>query len=313
MSMPSPSKPISFRKLYLRKWLFALAAVLPLLYGPSSRAGTNLAALPPQYGEVIYCCNEKSPNQLFIIGMSHRDSLSRLNGQNTSKVQAEVYKLGEWLIQNAGLELLLPEGFFKKKSQPSLKMSAMAAKNAAHPAPLDIEAIEAKLSDTTSFINAEMLLMKNYHLRTQQVEDPKWYDAVARFIRKLVSSNSSDYYHVKSELDYLQERRTAAMLQEIPGIIDAEYQQGSIKGKMAFFTIGMSHLHKIIKYLDENKIRIHSPLTDSNQNGDYVADLNLRKENFGVTIILPRTLADDRRILEINQLSGAVEKGRKHS
>ena len=309
MSTPLPSKPDSLWKIHFQKWVFALVAILPLLYGSSSRAGMNLTTLPPEYGEVIYCCNEKSPNQLFIIGTSHRDSISRLNGHNTPKVQAEVYKLGEWLIQNAGLELLLPEGFFKKKSR-----SGMARKNGSHPAPLDIKAIEAKLSDATSFINAEMLLMKNYHLRTQQVEDPKWYDAVARFLRKLVSSsNSSDYYLVKSELDYLQERRTAAMLQEIPGIIDAEYQQGSIKGKKAFFTIGMSHLHKIIKYLDENKIRIHSPLVDSNKDGDYVADLNLLKENFGVFIIIPRTLADDQRILEINQLTGAVEKGRKRS
>jgi hypothetical protein len=274
----------------------------------------NLAALPPEYGEVIYCCNEKSPNQLFIIGMSHRDAVSRLNGLNTSRVQAEVYKLGEWLIQNRGLELLLPEGFFKKKPPAAQKMVRTADQKGSHPAPLDLKILEEKLSDTTSFINAEMLLMKNYHLQTEQVEDPKWYDAVARFIRKLVSSdNSSDYYLVKSELDYLQERRTAAMLQEIPGIIDAEYQQGSIKGKKAFFTIGMSHLHKIIKYLDENKIRIYSPLAGSNKNGDYVADLNLLRENFGVFIIIPRTLADDQRILEINHLTGAVEKGRKHS
>lgn len=304
----------SLKTFHFQKWLFALAVILPLLYCSSSRAGMNLAALPPEYGEVIYCCNEKSPNQLFIIGMSHRDSISRLNGLNTSRVQAEVYKLGEWLIQNRGLELLLPEGFFKKKPQAAKKMLRTGDKNGTHPAPLDLKILEEKLSGTTSFINAEMLLMKNYHLRTQQVEDPKWYDAVARFIRRLaVSTNPNDYYLVKSELDYLQERRTAAMLQEIPGIIDAEYQEGSIKGKKAFFTIGMSHLYKIIRYLDENKIKIYSPLVDSNQNGDYVADLNLRRENFGVSIIIPRTLADDQRILEINQLTGVVEKGRKHS
>ena len=309
-----PSNPDFLRTLLFRKWLLALAAILPLLYCSSSKAGTDLAALPPQYGEVIYCCNAKSPNQLFIVGMSHRDSITRLNGLNTSRVQAEVYKLGEWLIQNRGLELLLPEGFFKRKSQTAKKIVQTADGNGTHSAPLDIKVLEEKLSDTTSFINAEMLLIKNYHLRAQQVEDPKWYEAVASFIRKLLASkDSSDYYRVKSELDYLQERRTAAMLQDIPGIIDAEYQQGSIKGKKAFFTIGMSHLYKIIKYLDENKIRIYSPLADSNQNEDYVAALNLLRENFGVTIIIPRTLADDQRILEMNQLTGTVEKSRKHS
>jgi hypothetical protein len=312
--MSFPANRNFLRNLHFQNWLFALAAILPLLYCSSSTAGTDLAALPPEYGEVIYCCNEKSPSQLFIIGMSHRDSITRLNGLNTSRVQAEVYKLGEWLIRNRGLELLLPEGFFRKKPQAPRKIFPTAGRNDTHPAPLDIKILEERLSDTTSFINAEMLLMRNYHLRTQQVEDPKWYDAVANFIRKLAASkNANDYYLVRSELDYLQERRTAAMLQEIPGIIDAEYQQGSIKGRKAFFTIGMSHLYKIIKYLDANKIKIYSPLADSNQNGNYVADLNLRRENFGVVIIIPRTLADDQRILEINRLTGTVEKSRKHS
>ena len=120
--MSFPANLNSPKTFHFQKWLFALAAILPLLYCSSSRAGTDLAGLPPQYGEVIYCCNEKSVNQLFIIGMSHRDSISRLNGLNTSRVQAEVYKLGEWLIQNRGLELLLPEGFFKKKSRTAKKI-----------------------------------------------------------------------------------------------------------------------------------------------------------------------------------------------
>ena len=269
--------------------------------------------IPSEYGEVIYRYNEKNPNQLFIIGMSHRDSISRLNGQNTSRVQAEVYKLGEWLIQNRGLELLLPEGFFKKKNQMAKEKLRPTDRNNNCSKPLDIKTVEDKLSDPASFINAEMLLMKNYHLRTQQVEDLKWYDAVGCHIRKLASSGSScDYYVVRSELDYLQERRTAAMLQKIPEITNREYQQGGIKSKRALFTIGMSHLYKIIKYLDESKITIYSPLVNSNKNEDYVADLNLLRENFGVFIIIPKTLANDPKVLEIAKLDNAVRKFRRY-
>jgi hypothetical protein len=312
--MSFPSNLNSFKTFRFRKWLFAFVAIFPLLNTLSSRAEMNLSAIPSEYGEVIYRYNEKSPNQLFIIGMSHRDSISRLNGQNTSRVQAEVYKLGEWLIQNRGLELLLPEGFFKKKAQMAKGKFRTTAANGYRSEPLDIKITEEKLSDTTSFINAEMLLMKNYPLRTQQVEDQKWYDAVGCFVRKLASSgNSCDYYLVKSELDYLQERRTAALLQRIPEIINAEYHEGDIKSKRALFTIGMSHLCKIIKYLDESKIRIYSPLGNSNNNEDYIADLNLLRENFGVFIIIPRTLANDPKILEINKLDKAAEKCRKRS
>ena len=312
--MSFPANLNSSKTFHFRKWLFVFVAIFPLLDTPSSKAEMNLSAIPSEYGEVIYRYNEKSPNQLFIIGTSHRDSISRVNGQNTSRVQAEVYKLGEWLIQNRDLELLLPEGFFKKKAQVAKEKFSSPDINMHPSEPLDINIAEKKLSDTTSFINAEMLLMKNYHLRTQQVEDPKWYDEVGCFIRKLASSgNSCDYYLVKSELDYLQERRTAALLQRIPEIINAEYHEGDIESKKALLTIGMSHLYNIIKYLDESKIRIYSPLANSNRNEDYVADLNLLRDHFGVFIIIPRTLAHDPKILEITKLDKAVERCRRPS
>jgi len=312
--MPFPSNQRYCKTYRLRKWVCALVAIFSFLVAPSPKAEMNLAAIPAEYGEVIYRYKEKSPNQLFIIGMSHRDFISGLNGQNTCRVQAEVYKLGEWLVRNRGLELLLPEGFFKKTGQMAKEKPKTGAKNSVCAEPLDIKVVERQLADNTTFINAEMLLLKNYHLRVLQVEDQKWYDTLSGFMRNLFSSgNANENYFVRPELDYLQERRTAVMLQKIPETIDAEYQQGGIKSKRALFTIGMSHLHKIIQYLDESKIRIYCPLVNLNKNEDYVADLNLLKEDFGVVIILPRTLANDSKILEINRLEKAVEKCRKKS
>ncbi len=78
-------------------------------------AGINQAlsdnpALPPERGEVVYSCNQKSPHQIYIIGMGHRDTLTYANGSDTVKSQIEIYRIGEWLIQKEGLELHLPEG-----------------------------------------------------------------------------------------------------------------------------------------------------------------------------------------------------------
>ena len=55
--------------------------------GPASvQPGSFYLNIPAQYGEIIFRCNEKSPKQIFIIGMSHRDSFTRDNGSQTSKV-----------------------------------------------------------------------------------------------------------------------------------------------------------------------------------------------------------------------------------
>jgi len=274
-------------------------------------AETNLK-VPVEYGEVIYRSNEKSPNQIFIIGISHRDSLTCLNGDNTSRVQAEVYKIGDWLIHNQGSELLLPEGFFKSTSITIGKKNINAPERESRCTPLDMKVLEERFSDNKTYVNAEMLLKENHSLTLRQVEDRALYDAVRTRLLQLVNcrNDSNDYFLTKSDLDYLQEKRTAAMLQKIPQIVNEEFQQGNIKSRKAIFTIGMLHLQKIITYLNENRIEIYAPLLASNGSGGYTAELNLQKENFGVSVILPRTLVDDQKILEINRLDRIVKECR---
>ena len=297
-----------------RNLLSLLLTLFSLLLPILLYAETNLK-VPVEYGEVIYRFNEKSPNQIFIIGISHRDSLTYLNGDNTSRVQAEVYKIGDWLIHHQGSELLLPEGFFKSTSTKIEKKNINAPERESGCTSLDMKVLEERLSDNKTYVNAEMLLRENHPLRLRQIEDKDLYDAVRTDIFKLLScrGNTSDYSSVKSELDYLQEKRTAAMLQKIPKIVDEEFRQGNIKSKKAIFTIGMLHLQNIITYLNENRIRIYAPLLASNGSEDYIAELNLQKENFGVSVILPRTLADDQKILEINRLDRIVKECRSNT
>jgi hypothetical protein len=123
--------------------------------------------------------------------------------------------------------------------------------------------------------------------------------------------NSCDYLLLRSELDYLQERRTAAMLQKIPEIVNDESRQGNIRDRKAILTIGLSHIHGMIKYFDENRITVHAPLSHSNRYEDYVSKLNLFEEDFGVSVIIPRTLADDQKILKLNKLEKIVTQARR--
>ena len=180
---------------------------------------------------------------------------------------------------------------------------------------MDIKALEKRLSTNKTFVNAEMLLIRDHSLRVQQIEEKGLYDAVGNGISKFVNSGKElcDYTLQKSELDYLQERRIAAILQNIPERIDEEFRQGNIHDRKALFTIGMSHLPRIIRYLDENRIAIPSPLFNSNKSDDYLAELNLLKENFGISILIPRTLANDKEILKLNGLDKIVEQSRSKS
>ena len=83
---------------------------------PEYEPGPNAPHIPPAYGKVIYSYNENSPKKLYIVGINHRDSQSRLNDIKTAKTQAEIYRIGEWLNRNNKIDILLPEGFFSTAS-----------------------------------------------------------------------------------------------------------------------------------------------------------------------------------------------------
>lgn len=307
--------------------VFPLALLLCLLTSSLSLAETNsgfskrkqtsqaLPKIPKEYGEVIYQSNGESSKQLYIIGLEHRDAMTRLNGTHTSKVQAEVYKIGEWLILNEELGLQLPEGFFTKKTGKAVLSRSPAEERTNGPKSLDFGDLEKKLADNRTYVNAEMLLKQNYGLRTRQIEDKVLYDVVHDVLCKLPINGapSCDFLSLKSRLDYLQGKRVAAMLQKIPGVVDEEFQHSNIKSEKALFTIGISHVPQIIKYLNNNKIEIHNPLPALAEDGNYVADLNLLKEQFGVTVIVPKKLADDNAVLKLCGLDKIVEQCRKQT
>ena len=52
---------------------------------------------------------------------------------------------------------------------------------------------------------------------------------------------------------------------------------------------------------------IHAPESVSKPARDDNGELNLSKEDFGVSVIIPKTLAGDQKTLEINQLDEIVK------
>jgi hypothetical protein len=262
----------------------------------------GILPLPPSYGKVIYRYNEKSPKKLYIIGISHRDCQSRLNGSNTAKTQVEVYRIGEWLTRNRQIDLLLPEGFFNPSNATDdlhhIRQSIRTNNST----------IEKKLTDDSHFVNAELLLMEHLQMPACQVEDKGLYDAVLNRVLKLSdeANDPADCLSLRTEIEYLQEKRTATILQKIPAVIEKNFQNGKIGSENALFTIGLNHIDTIIKYIEQKAIHIQPPSTNSPIKDDYVADLALLKEGFGIIIIIPQTLVNDQEALKVTKLSGVI-------
>lgn len=245
--------------------------------------------IPEEIGKVVYEHRSESPYRIYIIGMGHRDTLTGTNGAETVQSQIEAYRIGEWLVHNEGLELLLPEGYFiQKGEQPRIPAVAEPGKAAY----ADTALLKERLGDDNAYVNSEMLLMRHFNLRAEQVEDPELYRAVIEKLHLLQRNrdNVFTYAFEKSQLDFLQEIRTASMLQKIPDIIKNTYDSGAIRKQQALFTIGLAHINDIVRYLKKQEIVIQSPPFTPFE--DYASGVKLLQNDFGITVIIPPSLKD---------------------
>jgi hypothetical protein len=191
----------------------------------------------------------------------------------------------------------LPEAFFAEDLRKTTEKGGRSRYLPAVSGAGNMEYLERIFSDDRTFVNAEMLLEESFPLVLRQVEDQNLYQTVYEDIRLLAGSkeDAEDISLIRSELHYDQQRRVATMLQKIPRIIGS---------KKALFTIGLSHIADIISYLEEGKITLHSPLFPPVKHKDYVEELSLAKEGFGISVILPKTLVNDCETMERKKLKG---------
>lgn len=266
----------------------SLFGILSLWSGTSRAASLSPHAapaggLPSELGTIVYQKNPERPLQVFIIGNSHRSSASGENGSQTVPAQVQTYRIAEWLIRQHQVELLLPEGFFGRQDRTEI-VDALVRH--------DEETLEAALADTSTFINADLLLHRNYGIALHQIEDRDLY----RNARDHLHAGLEGGYRLPAsfslELEYLQERRSAAILQNLPAVINAAYHQGEIVQPRAILTIGMAHLDEIIKFLEMERMEILAPPIGVSGFQDYRETLDLLAQ-VGVTVIVPRALHFD--------------------
>lgn len=290
------SRPYFERTRRFLRRLINLAGALVLLTGTAAGAKDAAPLAPPlpvDYGEVVYRVNPQAPRQVYIIGQCHRSAVSDRVHSDTVKVQAEIYRIGEWLIREKNVSLLLPEGFFQRTAGKD----GRRADEDRLPVELDNNTLEARLGDPRRFVNADLLLNASYDVRLGQVEDEQLYRDIRGLLRQAGESNS---FSLLARLAVLQDERTAVMLQNIPDIVEESFQAGRIDHRRAMFTIGMAHLGKIIHSLRRGTLR--SAVGDPTRKDGAATELKLLERGYGVTVIVPRTLAENEAVLRLARL-----------
>ena len=268
--------------------------------------------MPWEYGEVIYRINPESSKQLFIIGIGHRNPKSGLGNSTILQTQIDIFHIGVWLNRKLHLNLLLPEGYFNGKANRETSFQRTAKENVTPSIRIpDNTELEEWLSQENTFINAEMLLMKYIPYHASQVENRKDYNAVRQSLDK-VSDAAARHIHAPeslAELSYRQKLRTARLLQRIPSVINTAFEDGTTRRQTALFTIGLNHIKDISSYIQNKTIRITAPNTLNASAGSFESSVDLLDRGYGVTIILPRTLADNHKLLEFTNIDTILLTG----
>lgn len=242
--------------------------------------------IPSEYGEVIFQKDGGSLRQIFIIGQSHRSGATGRNGSDTVQVQTEIYRIGEHLIRENEIELLLPEGFFQRSAEGFAPIDP----NRSSPG-LDSETLSTMLSAEDRFVNADMLLRDSFDIRLAQVEDEELYRDVLGLLQQ---SSQENRFSLFTRLGRVQKKRSAVMLQNIADVVEQTYRDGAINSRRAIFTIGLAHVDEIIGFLKKGEIPLDEDLREQ---------LKLLERGYGVTVIIPRTLADSEEALRMARLN----------
>lgn len=239
-------------------------------------------SFPEQLGVIVHQTQASAASQIYIIANGHRSAIDGANTTETVQAQVETFRIGEWLINQKRIDLLLPEGFFGELG-PSTEIDM---KNV----PLHDRELHDALADTTHFVNAELLLHDKYGIGLKQVEDRSLYLNVKELIRSSLNATDKFSFANYFELVQLQKQRTAHLLQKVPVVLAEAYQQGRIAAPNAMLTIGLSHLEDIISFLETGEIEMMGRQSASKESSLHQTEHKLIKPRIGITIVVPRSL-----------------------
>ncbi|HKK02207.1 MAG TPA: hypothetical protein VJ955_08570, partial [Desulfuromonadales bacterium] len=278
---------------FTRTLLTALLCLLPAaaLHAASLPLETSGADLPGNLGRIVYQQYPDSPCQLYIVTNSHRSYATGANGPQTVQAQIETFRIGEWLLKKRHLDCLLPEGFFGLGNDGALPLRKTKR--------LASRILKQRLADTSRFVNAELLLHRHYGIGLYQVEDRVLYTRARILLLSGLTGAAALSPDFDGDLAYLQDRRLAAILQNIPAALADVSRQEQISAPKAMLTIGLAHLPELVRYLETGDISIAAAPGGNNLFPPFHARLALDRQDVGVTIIIPRSLLSDSKLAQL--------------
>ena len=282
-------------------WRLLVIGVLTLLQlAPGSGYGRTIGnadsdlRLPAHLGEVVYQERLDRDNRVYIIAQSHRSAISGKENDDCQQVQAEIYRIGEWLIAHEQVDVILPEGYFDSRSPNPDRQSLRPQGETRSFVKLDDASLASLLGNPTEALSADRLLHRTYDLTLRQVEDREIFMAVADQLRSLLTAPPQEQPdpNARPLLLYQQQKRTAVILENTRGTMAEKRGEtdNPAHGRRAILTIGLAHVDTMIDLLNNGKTHIPPPPGMEGRVDGCSCDLTGLKESCAIVVIIPQTL-----------------------
>jgi len=291
----------------------------------------DLAKLVEQDGGVILSRYPERQNHIYIVGQLHErpqhgvDSLSVLPAEieELDRAQFQLFRISRSIIDNCRVNLVLEEGVYRNEDREEHYR--------------EVRDLDAKLAnkygiESPNLIGNDDQLKKMIGLTHDALLllVTTYSSLIVKGAEDEILSKASDVavgllQHIKNTFDSIPEetityvvprlfrlssqinrKRSAKLLQNIPDIIEQEYNKGRIATKSALVHYGDAHLHELREFLEDGKIEIpgeNGPFYELCQllgfrpffydSSSMRAQLDLYKRGFGVSLIKLNSIGEE--------------------
>lgn len=265
--------------------------------GHAVESGSSI--FPDTLAKVIYQEKAGSRQQIYIVAQSHRSALSGEIGKDTLQVQAEIYRIGEWLVKNRGLGVLLPEGYFQNRATGASSFGSSQARSDRQ-SDLSDGVLLKRLAAPDRFVNACLLLHDDFDIALQQIEDKGLHANVCFLLRELNEpASGEDRSALAAAFEYQQKKRSALLLRNIPEALAKQAGDREPRPANVLLTVGLSHVQKMIDYLKKGRAVIDPATAAADEFTRYSCDLAPLINNYGIIVLLPPTLAKNKDLCQL--------------
>lgn len=267
------------------------------------------------YGHVVFQTRPEAPNQIYIVGQIHEHPITDEVDQETIQTQRDIYRIGEQLMRERGLELAILEGLSADQSYGDLnealrKFGKILQRGNVLEAMKEDRKLERILDtgiDGVSSAEDHRLLQASagywlastHNYRVAGAEDEKLQSlaikaaqGIWQTIQLAKGRRISEVIPVLRTINpiyfHINQLRTAYILHNTPLVIEREHAAKRVRRQQALVVIGADHIRDCIKFVRNDYLKVlphpGSDVPPLDQPLGYV------QAEYGVTVIMPRTI-----------------------